>query len=204
MRIENETENFETQKCGVPYLTRAAVIDPRAMIRMGEVQEQGFYDVKTNPKRAKAYYDEEIRILSLLASKWLPGAAAELGHVYIEGLGTKQDIPRATRDFEFAKKTGYEHPELWLWEHYGVSLRQVAIPERVKEALIKESDYTDVKKEYRNSQTCTYLVREKLYISGSNSFSSIDLPVWLIVNALYNKRESRESIVIYAGLTMVL
>ena len=192
----NETIDFESQKRGVPYLTRAAMVDPVAMIRMGEVHEQGFYGVKANPKRAKAYYDEGIRILSLLASQGLPSAAAELGHVYIEGLGTKQDIPRATRYFEFARKAGYEHPELWLWEHYGISLRQVAITERMKEALIKETEYTDAKEYYRNSKTCVYLVREKLYISGSNRFSSIDFPVWLIVNALYNKRES---IVIYAG-----
>ena len=152
--IENETGNFETQKRGVPYLTRAATVDPRAMIRMGEVQEQGFYGVNANSKRAKAYYDEGIRILSLLASQGLPSAAAELGHVYIEGLGTKQDTQRATRYFEFARKAGYEHPELWMWEHYGVTMRQVAVPEHLKGYMKWYSD---------EPRTCILLLREKMY-----------------------------------------
>lgn len=136
---------------------------------MGEVQEQGFYDVKANPKRAKAYFDEGIRLLSLLASQGLPSAAAELGHVYIEGLGTKQDIPRATRYFEFARKAGYEHPELWMWEHYGVTMRQVAIPEEVKKTFNQynyynfNDDIQDIQEQIDKNATCIYLVREKLY-----------------------------------------
>ena len=154
------------------------------MIRMGEVQEQGFYGVKANPKRAKAYYDEGIRILSLLASQGLPSAAAELGHVYIEGLGTKQDTQRATRYFEFARKAGYEHPELWMWEHYGVTMRQVAIPENVKKQIGDE-----------NARTCILLVREKLYayregnaFHYSNNYSGgvLNLPVWYIASAVKN------------------
>ena len=152
-RLENETKDFEAQKRGVPYLTRAATIDPAAMIRMGEVQEQGFYGVNPNPKRAKAYYDEGIRILSLLASQGLPCAAVELGHVYIEGLGTKQDIPRAERYFKFAEKAGYEAPEFWVWKHFSITLRQATPPEKVAGNLFT-----------RHPRTVLYLIREKSYI----------------------------------------
>ncbi len=195
-RLEREINDFETQKRGVPYLTRAATVDPDAMIQMGEVQEQGFYGVKANPKRAKAFYDEGIRILSLLASQGLPSAAAQLGHVYIEGLGTKQDTQRATRYFEFARKAGYEHPELWLWEHYGVTMRQVAIPEKVKEQIGGE-----------NARTCILLVREKVYAYSSNilsyhahingahvEVSILNLPVWYIASSEMNYGNKQSNI----------
>ena len=182
---------FGTQKKSVPYFTRAAAVHPEAMIRMGEIQEQGFYDVKANPKRAKSYFDEGIRILSLLASQGLPSAAAELGHVYIEGLGTKQDIPRATRYFEFARKAGYEHPELWMWEHYGVSMRQVTIPND----LIEDFSYVPYGgyQYLVDAKTCLYLVREKVYsnyIAGEIPLINIrPLSVARIVNevAMDNK-----------------
>ena len=128
LRIENETKDFEAQKRGVPYLTRAAIVDPEAMIRMDEVQEQGFYDVKPNPKRADSYDKEGTRILSLLASQGLLSAAVALGHVYIEGLDTKQDIPRAERYFKVAEKAGYEAPEFYFWKHFGLTLRQATLP----------------------------------------------------------------------------
>ena len=153
-RLELETKNYENQKKCVPYLTQAAMADPEAMIRMGEIYEQGFYDVKPNPKRADSYYKEGTRILSLLASQGLPSAAAALGHVYIEGLGTKQDIPRAERYYKFAEKAGYEDPEFWVWKHFGVTLRQVTIPEKLKQKRDFNKD---------NAKTCLYLVREKVY-----------------------------------------
>ena len=155
LRLEKEIENYEAQKKCVPYLTQAAMVHPEAMIRMGEVQEQGFYDVKPNPKRAEFYFKEGIRILSLLASQGMPSAAKALGHVYIEGLGTKQDIPRAERYFKFAEKAGYEDPEFWVWKHYGFTLRQVTIPEELKE---QNSSFRE-----DNAKTCMYLVREKEY-----------------------------------------
>ncbi len=154
LRLELETQNYENQKKCVPYLTQAAMVNPEEMIRIGEVQEQGFYDVKPNPKRADSYYKEGTRILSLLASQGLPSAAVALGHVYIEGLGTKQDIPRAERYYKFAEKAGYEAPEYWVWKHYGVTLRQVTITEELKK------DYSFNK---NNAKTCMYLVREKEY-----------------------------------------
>ena len=193
LRLENETGNFETQKRGVPYLTRAATVDPRAMIRMGEVQEQGFYGVNANSKRAKAYYDEGIRILSLLASQGLPSAAAELGHVYIEGLGTKQDTQRATRYFEFARKAGYEHPELWMWEHYGVTMRQVAVPEHLKGYMKWYSD---------EPRTCILLLREKMYGGRCDGpiyhLSIVNVtPRYVALRLIYSGGKSRLSITGY-------
>ena len=43
--------SYDNQKKCVPYLTQAAMVHPEAMIRMGEVYEQGFYDVKPDKKR---------------------------------------------------------------------------------------------------------------------------------------------------------
>lgn len=166
-RLELETQNYENQKKCVSYLTQAAMADPEAMIRMGEIYEQGFYDVKPNPKRADSYFKEGTRILSLLASQGLPSAAVALGHVYIEGLGTKQDIPRAERYFKFAEKAGYEDPEFWVWKHYGVTLRQVTIPEELKKR--NNSFNRD------NAKTCLYLVREKEYARVENYGRSISL-----------------------------
>ena len=156
--LENDVENFESQKKSVPFLTQAAMVHPEAMIRMGEVQEQGFYGVKPNKKKADFYYKEGIRILSLLAAQGMPSAAAELGHVYIEGLGTKQDIPRAERYFKFAQKAGYEDPEYLCWIHFGFTLRQVTIPEDMLKYLVQYD-----KNEYQNAKTCMYLIREKAY-----------------------------------------
>ena len=152
VRLELDLNNYENQKKCVPYLTQAAMVHPEAMIRMGEVYEQGFYDVKPNKKRADFYYKEGTRILSLLASQGLPSAAVELGHVYIEGLGTKQDTRRAENYFKFAEKAGYEDNEYWFWKHFGLSMRQVKIPE----AMAKSSE---------EAWTILYLVREKRYIS---------------------------------------
>ncbi len=172
-RLELETQNYENQKKCVPYLTQAAMADPEAMIRMGEIYEQGFYDVKPNPKRAESYYKEGTRILSLLASQGLPSAAVALGHVYIEGLGTKQDIPRAERYFKFAEKAGYEDPEFWVWKHYGVTMRQVTIPEELKQ---KDSSFNK-----DNAKTCLYLVREKKYARYEYNHQ---------VNSLFNIRSN--------------
>ena len=147
--------NYETQKKAVPYITQAAMVHPEAMIRMGEVYEQGFYDVKPNPKKAEFYYKEGIRILSLLAAQGLPSAAVALGHVYIEGLGTKQDIPRAERFYKFAEKSGYTDPEYMFWIHFGATLRQVTIPEKLKESITRNWNELD------DARTCMYLIREK-------------------------------------------
>ena len=147
LTLEN-SGNFENQKKSVEFLTQASMVQPAAMIRMGEVLEQGFYGVNPNPKKAAFYFNEGRRILSLLAAQGMPQAALVLGHVYIEGLGTKQDIPRAERYYKFVEeKAGFTDREYWFWVHYGVTLRQVTVPEVVRNEEI---------------QTCLYLVREKV------------------------------------------
>ena len=185
-RLELETENYENQKKCVPYLTQAAMIDLEAMIRMGEVYEQGFYDVKPNPKRADSYYKEGTRILSLLASQGMPSAAAQLGHVYIEGLGTKQDIPRAERYYKFAEKAGYEAPEFWVWKHYGITMRQVTIPEdaRICIYFVRENLYVDSLGYVRNG---TYRNYELLRIFRNNKYNNYNvsnMPIFLIATAV--------------------
>ena len=66
-RVLEDSGNFEIQKKSVQYLTQASMVQPEAMIRMGEVQEQGIYGVAPNPKKAAFYFNEGIRILTLLA-----------------------------------------------------------------------------------------------------------------------------------------
>ena len=181
--LEADNKDFEAQKRSVQYLTQAAMIHPDAMIRMGEVQEQGFYGVKKNSKRADFYYKEGIRILSLLASQGLPSAANSLGHVYIEGLGTKQDIPRAEKFYKFVEKAGYNDPEYWLWIHYGVTLRQVVPPEKILEKLRQWNDYKD-------ARTCLYLVREKMYsYYWDGQAILINIPARYPANVLMGQKE---------------
>lgn len=180
--LEADNKDFEAQKRSVQYLTQAAMIHPDAMIRMGEVQEQGFYGVKKNSKRADFYYKEGIRILSLLASQGLPSAAVSLGHVYIEGLGTKQDIPRAEKFYKFVEKSSYNDPEYWLWIHYGVTLRQVVPPEKILEQLRQWNDYKD-------ARTCLYLVREKIYSHSWNVRGDlINVPARYFANILNGQK----------------
>ena len=175
--IYEAVDDYETQKKAVPYLTQAAMVHPEAMIRMGEVYEQGFYDVKPNPKKADFYYKEGTRILSLLAAQGLPFAAVALGHVYIEGLGTKQDIPRAERFYKFAEKSGYIDPEYLVWTRFGFTLRQVTIPEKFRESLKQFRDDS-----IQSAKTCMYLIREKKFTLqihvrvryDSNGYSDLD------------------------------
>lgn len=172
LRFELDAGNVENQKKSVPYLTMAAMLDPRAMIRMGEVQEQGFYGVKPDKKKAEMYYEEGTRILSLLASQGLPCAAVELGRVYLEELGTKQDTPRAERYYRFAQKSGYVAPEFWFWENYGIAMRQMRIRQEfiqsdegkeIFQGRNKSSEFLErsVPNSSKNPQNCIYLIREK-------------------------------------------
>jgi len=149
------------------------------MIRMGEVLEQGFYGVTPNPKKAAFYFNEGRRILSLLAAQGMPQAALTLGHVYIEGLGTKQDIPRAERYFKFAEeKAQYTDREYWFWKHYGITLRQVTVPENIKK-IFKE--YNSKNRNYfnlpANYHTCLLLIREGFYVPqfGYHEFNNCDM-----------------------------
>ncbi|MBR1486655.1 MAG: sel1 repeat family protein, partial [Synergistaceae bacterium] len=170
-RLEREITNYENQKKCVPFYTQAAMTDPDAMIRMGEIYEQGFYDVKPNPKRADSYYKEGIRILSLLASQGMPSAAAQLGHVYIEGLGTKQDIQRAERYYQFAEKAGYEDSEFWLWKKYGIAVRQVKMPQELvdwfNERGVFHFNSYRIKNIPTNPRTCLYLIRENTLVTSA-------------------------------------
>ena len=158
-----DSGNFENQKKAVQYLTQASMVEPQAMIRMGEVLEQGFYGVTPNPKKAAFYFDEGRRILSLLAAQGMPQAANALGHIYIEGLGTRQDIPKAERYFKFAEeKAQYNDREYWFWKHYGITLRQVTVPENTKKIF---NEVYNIKKNLpANYQTCLCLVREGWYV----------------------------------------
>ena len=182
---------------------------PEAMIRMGEIYEQGFYDVKPNPKRADSYYKEGTRILSLLASQGMPSAAVALGHVYIEGLGTKQEIPRAERYFKFAEKAGYEDPEYWVWKNYGFTLRQVTVSEKVMSEWEEWRGFSEFKRwgkfNDENAKTCMYLIREKEYaynfqtgISGStystNHLTSTITCAYIVNYVMENQRDHYKSI----------
>ena len=107
----------------------------------------------------------------------MPQAARALGHVYIEGLGTKQDIPRAERYYKFVEeKAGYTDREYWFWVHYGVTLRQMTVPEKNKN-FFKESlncDYNANQALHDNYRTCLSLVRERFYVPVMYNWNNLE------------------------------
>ncbi len=168
-----ERGEFQDQKRCVSYLERAAKVGhPDAMIRMGEIYDQGFYDVKPDKQRAAAYWKEGRRVLAMLADDGLPAAANELGRLYLEGLGSAHDPINAEKYYSFAKSRGYEDGEFYFWENYGVACRQVLMPENLKKA-VKDKNW----EEYRiyktieepvarawnlNPITCFYIVKSPI------------------------------------------
>ena len=78
-------------------------------------------------------------------------------------LGTRQDIPKAERYFKFAEeKAQYNDREYWFWKHYGITLRQVTVPENTKKLF---NEVYNIKKNLpANYQTCLCLVREGWYV----------------------------------------
>ena len=117
----------------------------------------------------------------------LPSAAASLGYVYIEGLGTKQDIPRAERYYKFAEKSGYTDPEYWVWVHYGVTLRQVVPPAKILEEIRQHGN------DYKDARTCLYFVREKVYLYENY----LNVPVRYAANILMKSKPYFEVWTIY-------
>lgn len=168
-RVLEGNPNYEIQKRCVQYYIKASEKNPAAMIRLGEVYEQGFYDVPADKKKADALYAEGLRLLYMLASHDHPNAAVALGRAALEGLGMKHNAPLAETCYKFAKDSGYYDPEFWLWENYGVALRRVKMPEKAKTLLSKNnpaqhSMFAEVALDTaQNPRTCFYLVREKLY-----------------------------------------
>lgn len=79
--------NYGMQKRCVQYYIKAAEKNPAAMIRLGEIYEQGFYDVPADKKKADTLYVEGLRLLYMLATHDHPNAAVALGRVALEGLG---------------------------------------------------------------------------------------------------------------------
>ena len=166
-RILEENTNYETQKRCVQYYIKAAGKDPAAMIRLAEIYEQGFCDVKADSKRANMYYKEGLRLLGILAFfNYHPLAVANLGRAALEGLGMDCNVQLAEECNKICKEAGYNDPEFWLWENYRVALRRVKMPESVVKLFRErrpgyDSDY--VSDSIQNPRTCLYLVREKLY-----------------------------------------
>ena len=204
LRLEADAGNFESQKASVPYLTQAAMVHPEAMIRMGEVQEQGFYGVKPNKKKADFYYKEGTRILTQLAAQGLPVATVALGHVYLEGLGTKQDTRKAERYYEFAKKSGYYDHEYWFWEHFHVALRQVAMPEIMIQNL-KNCNYNGylnetVENSAANPRTCLYAIREKTNVVVENNcgIGCVNIPVFNFIIHYQQDPEEKDYLRIFS------
>ena len=135
----------EWNKSAVDYMLRAAEINPEAMIRLGEIYEQGFYDLKEDKKLSDNYYREGSRLLTLLADEGHSRACAELGRVYLEGLGVKQNTLNAEKYYE---KSGIFDAEYWCWKNYMLSMRQIKAPEK----WINQ---------HQDTKCLIYLVREK-------------------------------------------
>ena len=183
-RMLEENPSYEIQKRCVEYYVKSAEYSPAAMIRLGEIYEQGFYDVQPDVEKANAYYSEGLRLLFMLSNHGHPLSVAELGRASLEGLGMKQDILLAEQCIKITKNNGYEDPEFIFWERYGIALRRVSMSESLKENFqFAGSNANDFLKNRRGNQlnfnrgffdermaqgstnprTCFYLVREKQY-----------------------------------------
>ncbi len=175
--------NYEIQKRCVEYYTKSAEYNPAAMIRLGEIYAQGFYDVQPDTEKANAYYSEGLRLLFMLSNHGHPLSVAALGRASLEGLGMKQDILLAEQCIKISKNNGYDNPEFWFWENYGVALRMVKMPEKVMKPLKEvygRGQYVGGVSmrgiNIENARTCLYLVREKLYaVLLYNGFLGIDI-----------------------------
>lgn len=137
-RMLEGNRSYENQKRCVQYYTKSAEYNPAAMVRLGEIYEQGFYDVKPDDNKANQYYSEGLRLLFMLSNHGHPLSIANLAHAAIEGLGMKQDIQLAEQCYRITRNNGYYDPELWLWENYMVALRKVKMPEKVATLFRKE------------------------------------------------------------------
>ena len=169
-RILEGNPNYEIQKRCVQYYIKAAEKNPAAMIRLGEVYEQGFYDVPVDKKKADALYAEGLRLLYMLASHDHPNAAGALGRAALEGLGMKHNAPLAETCYKFAKDSGYYDSEFWLWENFGIAMRRVSMTNDIKahftSAVGREVDSGVLNRVVpdasTNPRTCMYLVRQKV------------------------------------------
>lgn len=176
--------NYEIQKRCVQYYIKAAEKNPAAMIRLGEIYEQGFYAVPVDKKKADTVYAEGLRLLVMLASHDHPNATVCLGRAALEGLGIECNTQLAEICYKFARASGYDDPEFWLWENYGIAMRRINMPNGLKgnflkcvkngsipygsgdAEILRYSESSFVTDAFTSPRTCFYLVRDKLYVIG--------------------------------------
>lgn len=109
-QLEN-SPHYEMQKRCIQYYIKAAEKNPAAIIRLGEIYKQGFYDVPADKKKADALYAEGLRLLYMLASHDYPNAAVNFGRAALEGLGMECNTQLAEICYKSARASGYDAPE---------------------------------------------------------------------------------------------
>lgn len=170
-RILENNPNYETQKRCVQYYMKSAEYNPAAMVRLGEIYEQGFYDVKPDNNKASSYYSEGVRLVFMLAYHGHPLSIANAARVTLEGIWVKQDIPYAEQCYRATRIYGYDDPEFWLWENYGIAMRRMSMTNEMKANFsqrIKKIPWLDsgvfnkvVPDASTNPRTYIYFVRQK-------------------------------------------
>lgn len=215
-RLLEANPDYKIQKRCFPYYLTGALRNPLAMIRLAEIFEQGFYDVQVDKKAANKFYAEGLRLLFMLTNHGHPNAAAALGRAALEGLGMEHYAYLAEQCYGIAKNAGYEDPELWLWENFGVALRRVAMPKHLKDALkfpgdddiatlsnaevepifyVQRKTFTEFAPDaLSNPRTCLYLVRQKSHVIHAFWFDLmstvlINRTVESFASQFYAKRE---------------
>lgn len=185
-RLLERNQNYDTQKLCYRYYSMSDK-NPAAMIRLGEIYEQGFYDIQPDTQKANECYAEGLRLLFMLGNNGSPLAIANLGHAALEGLGMKQNTQLAEECYRITRENGYDDPEFYFWEKYGIAMRRVRIPQSIKQIQgftmrthnnlysVSTGIFNDVVPDaVTNPRTCFYLIRQKLF---ALFIGSVSLPM---------------------------
>ncbi len=141
--LESNHKNYQYKNEIVYYYSVAAKTDPAAMIRLGEIYEQGFYGVQPDAEKANTYYTEGLRLLFMLSHHGHPLSIYNLARAAIEGLGMKQDTQLAEQCFKITRDNGYDDPEFWVWENYGITVKRVCMSSEMKKVFKFNDKFDD-------------------------------------------------------------
>ena len=107
----------------------------------------------------------------MLAYHGHPLSIANAARVTLEGIWVKQDIPYAEQCYRATRIYGYDDPEFWLWENYGIAMRRMSMTNEMKANFskrIKKIPWLDsgvfnkvVPDASTNPRTYIYFVRQK-------------------------------------------
>ena len=225
--VEGFNKNYQYKNEIVQYYSIAAKTDPAAMIRLGEIYEHGFYGIQPDVEKANAYYSEGLRLLFMLSNHGHPLSINNLARAAIEGLGMKQDIPLAEQCYEITRNNGYDDPEFWLWENYGITVKRVPMSSEMKKFFKFDSAQVDSAQGLMNDKfvspgrlyfenmswnasnepdTCLLLIREKLpvlYTKDGINMGLVNITsdcFFRVLRKHYKNENNRNTTISFIGL----